>query len=77
MKKETKQKRGEILCKITKEESSSFNRIGDTRRGIMNLLHILTLTEDDLWKALKEKYKLKEELRMVIDSKGNVVRKLF
>lgn len=76
MKKE-KQKRGEILCRVTREESNSFDRIGNTRRGIMSLIHNLTLTEDDLWRGLREKYKLKKDIRMVIDTDGNVIRKIF
>lgn len=69
--------RGEILCKITKEESASFERLTHTRRGIRSLILDVTLVERDLWDALREKYKLKKEPRMVIDSDDNVVRKLF
>ena len=76
MKKE-EPKRGKILCKITREEVNSFKRLGDTRRGVMTIITHLTTAEDDLWKALREKYNLKDHPRIVIDSEKNVVRKLF
>ena len=72
-----KEKRGKILCKITKEEVHSFKQLSNTRRGVMAIINNLTTTEDDLWKALREKYNLKDQPRMVVDSEKNVVRKLF
>lgn len=77
MKKETKQKRGEILCRITKEESRAFRRIATSKRTLMELLTELSEAQDALWDCLRKKYKLEDEKYMIIDGKGFVIRKVF
>jgi len=77
MKKETKQKRGEILAQITREEAIAFDRISHGKNALMDLLTDLNATSKDLWDALRKKYKLEDQVHMVIDKKGNVIRKIF
>ena len=77
MKKEKKQKQGEILCRITKEEQGAFERITTNKQTLMQVLDELSDSQDKLQKALRKKYKLEDVTHMIIDPKGFVVRKIF
>ena len=77
MKKEKKQKQGEILCRVTKEEQGAFRRIATSKQTLMQLLDELSDSQDKLWKALRKKYKLEDVTHMIIDPKGFVIRKIF